>query len=1032
MAEAGACVTVFRKTGGPLTKRISLVDGALRADGSACVMVEGEAEVVAAPTASALAHAIGSLDSAQALAIGVLRDGNAARVVTRRKLNGHAAPGVIARTAEAIFFRPQAPAWALIDFDAKGMPPSVRAKIGELGGVLAALATILPDLDRTARVVRASTSAGLQRSDTGETLLGSDGVHAYLLIREGADVPRFLRVLHERAWLAGLGWMMVGAGGHALERSIVDRMVGSAERLIFEGAPILERPLVQDAEARRPIATEGDALNTLAAVPPLTIVERARLDELRAAEKHRLAADVARARGDFIGRQAEKIASRTGATASAARRIAERHADGFLWPDIELPFDDPGLAGDTVAHVLADPVRYAGETLADPLEGPDYGRGVAKIMLRPDGTPWIHSFAHGRTIYELRFDAVAIRKAISAAPREDVVDSFVRMATAGDLKDDEIDGLIELVSRAAGVGKRAITKRLDAERDEKNAGAAKAEAERRAAERDDPRPRIEAPFPDAPWLPVMAALNAVLGASTALEPPFRDVEGCLCHVRERSIASLHLLTSASANGAPLPDDPPPAPPQPLITRLDEAAAAEMIERHIDFYKQNSEGEKIPVHLAGPFVRHFLKRTDEALPKATAVLTLPIVTLRGELLAGRGLDRRLGVVFRIPEPLMDALPDRTEIGPSRVAAAMSFLTGEWFADVQTGYQGKCVLIALALSVIERALFPERPAFFVTAAKRGSGKTTVVNMLTAGVLGRRAAAAGWSSDPEERRKAIFSYFGEGADILAWDNIALGTVVRCPSIEKALTAETYTDRILGVSEQRTVPATTIQIFTGNNIAPGGDMSSRSLIARLQADRPDPENREFRHADPISWTLANRPTILRALYVLLLGNTQLRTATAKPAETRFKAWWRLVGSAVEHAAAEHVAHVNALAMDAAPGCPPALVRFRDVFAASEIDDEQTSSLATVLDVCRREWPAGFTAADLANYLARLDPAAEALKSALEMAASKSIKIVSAPVLAWRLKAIVDAPCDVAGVVVALRYAPDHRGGTFAVRPCR
>ncbi len=1032
MSEPVACITVFHKTGGPLTKRISLVDGALRADGSACVMVEGEAEVFPAPSANALARVIGSLDSAQALAIGTLRDGNAARVVTRRALNGHAMPGVIARTSDSIVFRPQAPAWALVDFDAKGMPPSVRAKIDELGGFLAALAAILPGIDQIARVIRASTSAGLQRADTGEKLPGSDGVHAYLLIRDGADIPRFLRALHERAWLAGFGWMMVGAGGQALERSIVDRMVGSAERLIFEGAPILEPPLTQDAEARRPIATEGEALDTLAAMPALTIVERARLDELRASEKHRLATDLARARGDFIGRQAEKIAARTGAGVSAARRIAERHADGFLLPDIELPFDDPGLAGHTVAQVLADPARYVGETLADPLEGPNYGRGVAKIMLRPDGSPWIHSFAHGRTIYELRFDATAIRKAISGARREDIVDTFARMAAVGDLKDDEIDELVASVASASGLGKRAITKRLDTERDEKNARTAKAEAERRAAERDDPRPRIEAPFPDAPWLPVMAALNGVLGASTALEPPFRDIEGHMCHVRERSIASLHLLTSASANGAPLPDDAPAAPPQPLITRLDEAAAAETIERHIDFYKKASEDVEIPVHLAGPFVRHFLRRTDEALPKATAVLTLPLVTLRGELLAGRGLDRRLGVVFRIPEPLMDALPDRTEIGPTPVAAAMRFLADEWLADVQTDYQGKCVLIALALSVIERALFPERPAFFITAAKRGSGKTTVANMISAGVLGRRAAAAGWSNDPEERRKAIFAYFGEGADFLTWDNISLGTVVRCPTIEKVLTAETFTDRILGVSEQRTVPATTIQIFTGNNIAPGGDMSSRSLIARLQADRPDPENREFRHADPVAWTLANRPKILRALYILLLANPQLRPASAKPAETRFKAWWRLVGSAVEHAAAEHVAHVNALAMDAAPGCPPALVRFRDVFAASETDDEQTSSLATVLDVCRREWPAGFTAADLANYLARLDPAAEALKSALEMAASKSIKIISAPVLAWRLKAIVDAPCDVAGVVVALRYAPDHRGGTFAVRPCR
>ena len=32
----------------------------------------------------------------------------------------------------------------------------------------------------------------------------------------------------------------------------------------------------------------------------------------------------------------------------------------------------------------------------------DYGRCVAKILRRPDGTPWIHSFAHGRTVYELK------------------------------------------------------------------------------------------------------------------------------------------------------------------------------------------------------------------------------------------------------------------------------------------------------------------------------------------------------------------------------------------------------------------------------------------------------------------------------------------------------------------------------------------------------------------------------------------------------------------------------------------------------
>ena len=30
----------------------------------------------------------------------------------------------------------------------------------------------------------------------------------------------------------------------------------------------------------------------------------------------------------------------------------------------------------------------------------------------PDGSPWIHSYAHGRTIYDLKYDAKAVRAAI--------------------------------------------------------------------------------------------------------------------------------------------------------------------------------------------------------------------------------------------------------------------------------------------------------------------------------------------------------------------------------------------------------------------------------------------------------------------------------------------------------------------------------------------------------------------------------------------------------------------------------------------
>ncbi len=53
-----------------------------------------------------------------------------------------------------------------------------------------------------------------------------------------------------------------------LERSIIDVTVGTPERMVFEGPPILETPLEQDKESRKPIAIDGDALDTLRQAGP--------------------------------------------------------------------------------------------------------------------------------------------------------------------------------------------------------------------------------------------------------------------------------------------------------------------------------------------------------------------------------------------------------------------------------------------------------------------------------------------------------------------------------------------------------------------------------------------------------------------------------------------------------------------------------------------------------------------------------------------------------------------------------------------
>jgi hypothetical protein len=148
------------------------------------------------------------------------------------------------------------------------------------------------------------------------------------------------------------------------------------------------------------------------------------------------------------------------------------------------------------------------------------------------------------------------------------------------------------------------------------------------------------------------------------------------------------------------------------------------------------------------------------------------------------------------------------------------------------------------------------------------------------------------------------------------------------------------------------------------------------------------------------------------------------------------MVGSAVEYAAQwhidDHAAKVRAFLADVAPHptCPPEPISFKDIFLAGEADDEQTSSLATVLSTCLAQFGKTFQASEVAAYAGRAEECAIAFRSALEQATGKSLPIVSSITVAWRLKALTEAPAELGDRVYVLRYAPNNYAGFFSVEP--
>src|SRR5262249_37002253 len=121
------------------------------------------------------------------------------------------------------------------------------------------------------------------------------------------------------------------------------------------------------------------------------------------------------------------------------------------------------------------------------------------------------------------------------------------LVLAADLNTVGIDALTRLTAKKSGVGLRPLTSLLKEARDEQAARRAEAAKAKRLAERTDPRPMVDVPDGDAPWLPVADTVNAVLGRATASAPPERDIDGVATRGRKLAVPKMHAFDQAQAN-----------------------------------------------------------------------------------------------------------------------------------------------------------------------------------------------------------------------------------------------------------------------------------------------------------------------------------------------------------------------------------------------------------------------------------------------------------------------------------------------------
>lgn len=283
---------------------------------------------------------------------------------------------------------------------------------------------------------------------------------------------------------------------------------------------------------------------------------------------------------------------------------------------------------------------------------------------------------------------------------------------------------------------------------------------------------------------------------------------------------------------------------------------------------------------------------------------PFVRPDGTIVTEPGYDEATRTIL-MPDEVFAGIEVPDSPSAEEIEAARELILTEWLGDFPLDAEAdKANLLGLIVTPAIRGMVPRAPLAVVDGLQMGVGKNLLADCLLTVYTGHAAQPMNWVSDPEELRKQITSAFRTGVELFVFDEAH--TLEGAP-LAQALTAETWQDRILGVSTMANFPNRVTWLSLGNNVQVKGDITRRVYRIALRPRYANPQDRRaetFRHPgqsglDLGSWTRKHR----RELMVAILTLVRAWFAQGAPYPSRgvsfgsFEAWERTVGGIVEAA---------------------------------------------------------------------------------------------------------------------------------------
>ena len=158
---------------------------------------------------------------------------------------------------------------------------------------------------------------------------------------------------------------------------------------------------------------------------------------------------------------------------------------------------------------------------------------------------------------------------------------------------------------------------------------------------------------------------------------------------------------------------------------------------------------------------------------------------------------------------------------------------------------CAMITAAI----RPGLPLAPAFNINAASSGSGKSFLASLIVLFATPSPPYVTSYPTTATEAIKVIQAMLMEKPPVILFDDMQTDWKP-FGAINKALTSQTITERVLGISGTATARTNSLFLGTGNNTSPVKDLRRRVVTIRLA---PKSNLRSFKH-DPYKRISKNR----------------------------------------------------------------------------------------------------------------------------------------------------------------------------------